>query len=181
MKTFFYGTLLAIVSQTAFGTTYSIDSEATSVKFHAKGKPGFLNILGENAKSTGSFQSVDGHWTGEVSVDLTTITTGIDLRDSHMHEKYLETNKYPSATLKLESVNISGSDCEFSGTLRIKDVEKSVSGQCPLSQLDDKQIKGLIEFTFKINDYPIGVPSYLGITVADTVTIKADLIAKATK
>ena len=42
---------------------------------------------------------------GKVTVDLTTLKTGIDLRDEHMNSKdWLYTEKYPQAVFKLNGI-----------------------------------------------------------------------------
>lgn len=41
---------------------------------------------------------------GKIEVDLTSLETGIGLRDIHMREQYLETDKYPKTTFEITRV-----------------------------------------------------------------------------
>lgn len=44
----------------------------------------------------------------EFSVDLASIDTGIDLRNEHMRDNFLETGKYPKATYKATAIKMQG-------------------------------------------------------------------------
>lgn len=166
--------IAGIASVTVNAQTYEIN-EATTI-FVAKGNPGFLKITGENAVASGSVTKHASNWTGEIIANLKPIKTGIDLRDKHMHEKYLETEKFPTATLKVTTAEWKESNCQFKGTLEIKGVTKPIDGKCEL-ETDSQGFAGEVSFVFSIEDYPIGVPSYLGIKVADSVTVTAQFKA----
>ena len=171
--------LMLFSASVAEGVAYRIVTEKTQVVFIAKGNPGFLKITGEHAAARGALENKDSNWSGFVEVDLTGLKTGIDLRDEHMHEKYLETQKYPKAKLILSQVEVDGDACQFKGVLTIKDKEAPVSGTCEIGKLTDKEFEGSMEMEFELEKYPVGVPSYLGITVADVVKIEASFRAES--
>ncbi len=139
-----------------------------SVEFNVESTSGLVKINGKGAKPSGSLDVTGGKASGIISVDLKPFSTENDLRDKHMHEKYLETAKFPAATLKLAPVALGASEFNWTGDLTIKGVSKPVKGTAVFRD-------GLIaaKFTISINDYPsIGVPSWLGVTVAKTVDVK---------
>ena len=145
----------------------------SDVKFLAVGNPGFIEIEGTRGKLESDTLDISGDTIkGKVKVKLANLTTDMETRDEHMKEKYLEVKKFPYAVLDIAPSSLkSGS---FKGTLTLKGETKPVSG--------DLTVKGKeAQATFKIGikDYPaIGVPSWLGITVADEVeiTVKAKLL-----
>lgn len=148
------------------------------VTFTAVGTPGFLKIEGEGAKASGDITTApDGSYLGVITVELKGLKTGIDLRDEHMHKKYLESAKYPVATLKLKE-GLKGQGGKFCGELTVKGQTKAVCGEASLT--DDstgKRVKA--KLTVNVKDFPaIGVPSAMGVTMADTVDVEADLTAK---
>jgi polyisoprenoid-binding protein YceI len=160
---------------------YSVSEDNAKLAFFATGKPGFLKFKGEGAKLKGRLEMDQGGWKGVLTADLVPLNTGIDLRDSHMHDKYLETKKFPTAELNLESVKFEkGTEgpCEFTGSLAIKGVKKPIQGSCEWTGVgkDTMQVKASSEI--KMADYPIGVPKYLGVTVADTVKLEVEFDAK---
>ncbi len=65
-------------------------------------------IEGTTTKISGSFDfdpaGPDSIVGGILSVDLASLRTGIELRDEHMREKHLQTDKYPNAYFQLLSV-----------------------------------------------------------------------------
>jgi len=167
----------------ADAATYEVDSAQSKVEFLAVGKPGFLKIKGEGAKVGGKVEHKNSNFNGSLNVSLKDLRTGMELRDEHMHDKYLETKKFPDAVLTLTLVKMKNNeDCEFQGKLKIKEAEKPVSGECSISGLNSAKVSVKANTTIKISDYPsIGVPKHLGITVAEAVTINAELVAHKAK
>lgn len=163
----FLSLALALTSWTALGQTLKPSGDINIVTWTAVGNPGFLTIEGTGSRLDGQVTIVDGMAVGAFEVDLRPIKTGITLRDGHMHEKYLETEKHPKAKLTIKPWKPTETTSKFEGTLTIKGVEKPVVGQASYKQ-------GLLmaEFQAKLSDYPIGVPSWLGVTVAETVDVR---------
>lgn len=153
----------------------------STATFEATGKPALLKIQGKGAKVEGSVD-VDGKAaTGEFKIDLAQFTTGIETRDEHMKEKYLEVQKFPQAILKIESVDLpdgwtpgtAANDVNFKGQLTVKDVTKPVSGKVTVGAGD---MTSKADFEMRITDYPsVGVPSFKGITVADAVKVHVEI------
>jgi hypothetical protein len=147
------------------------DSSAT---FNAKGPAGF-KLEGK----TSDLKLQDDGQMLRIIVPLANMKTGIDLRDQHMREKYLEVQKYPDAVLavpwseiKLPADGQSSSakgkgkmtlhgqtkDVTFSYTVQRKGSDYQVTGNTPLN----------------IKEFGIDIPSYLGVTVKpDIETIVA--------
>jgi polyisoprenoid-binding protein YceI len=97
-----------------------------------------------------------------IVIDLKGIKTGLTLRDRHARDKYLEVEKFPVATL----LKASGKGGKGEGRLKLKDIEKDISGTY--------EIKGselVAEFKIKLSDFKITDIKYLGIGVDDTVVI----------
>ena len=111
----------------------------------------------------------------EASVKVSTIKTGIDLRDSHLKKsEYFNETKYPKITLNSTSFS-KKKDGTFIGifNLKIKDVTKEVS--IPFTYKEDGNecsFKG----TFSINrlDYKVGESSW---TMSNSVNISISLHA----
>ncbi len=160
---------------------YEVVETGSSVGFLAVGKPGFLKIKGEGGTVTGNAEVDGSAFKGTFNAKLPAIKTGIDLRDEHMHEKYLETGKYPEATLTLSEVkfaNGSAGKCTFKGDLTVKKVAKPVTGDCTIDGLTGDTVSVKAATEVNIEDFPIGVPSHLGIKVADKITISTEFQAK---
>lgn len=142
-----------------------------SVTFLAVGSPGFLRINGEEGHLSGKVQEEDsGLVNGEFVVNLEDFKTGMSLRDRHMKEKYLLTGKHPTARLVLNKVKTSKGKFPWKGLLTLKGKEGPVEGQATIAEkAGAREITAVFDIT--LSDFGIGVPSYLGITVAEKVTI----------
>lgn len=154
------------------------------VTFLATGKPGFLRINGKGAKPSGQF-AMDANRkklvSGEVKVALDSFETGLSLRDRHMKEKYLETDKFPEATFKADAFDFpSGripASAELKGSLTLHGVTKPVVATLKIKETNDS-LEISADFEAVLTDYKIEIPEYAGVTVAEKVkistTFKAD-------
>jgi polyisoprenoid-binding protein YceI len=120
--------------------------------------------------------------TGEISVDLATIDTGIGLRNQHLREKYLEVSKgsgFDRAVLSEIRVNDAESD-EFQGqsgfaaTLLLHGTKEAVAGTAQIRR-SGSEVRVTATFPLTLTDFGIVPPEYLGVGVADRVLVKVSL------
>jgi polyisoprenoid-binding protein YceI len=111
-----------------------------------------------------------------VTVPLASVTTGMSLRDTHMHEKYLESAKYPNAELSVPRTALKfpsdGSSIEATaaGTMSIHGTSRPVSFHYKAQRSGAAyDVQGDVHVN--MNDYGITTPSYLGITVKPPVDV----------
>lgn len=153
------------------------------VEFLAIGKPSAIKIRGKGDDLKSELQWSDQKVSGKFTFNMDSFNTGIELRDSHMKEKYLETGKFKTAELDLKPVALAQDPCKediklekapFEGTLKLHGVEKPVKGE-----FDVKASKGegqaQVRFDINNTDYAIEIPVYLGIKVADKVENTVEL------
>lgn len=149
------------------------------IEFVAVGHPSALKVLGKGTGPQGKFDIAQTAVTGNVTIDLKTLVTGIDTRDKHMKEKYLEVEKFPTATLTITQLKLPKSlDAQgnamtavpFQGTLKLHGVEKPVSGTFDLTG-SGVSPSIAAKFALKLSDYGITIPSFAGITIADDVNV----------
>lgn len=157
---------------------YQLEPTASQLEFTAIGKPGFLRINGKGAQITGQAKVATAETTGTFEARLDQFVTGMDLRDQHMKETYLETKQFPTAKLawkiKVAKVEQNGQEVPFTGSLNLHGVEKPVEGTVTLATSKDlSKVDGEAQFKIKLSDYKIKIPSYLGVTVAEDVDVKA--------
>jgi polyisoprenoid-binding protein YceI len=136
----------------------------------------------------------------DVTIDLTSLDTGISMRNEHMRsDKYLDTEKFASATFK--SVSVAGpksiapnqaSEINVTGDLTIHGVTKRVTVPVrvvviPESELSKGSrgpgdwIHATTTFSIKLTDYGITVPEKLVMKLANEVAVKLDVFAVAKK
>jgi polyisoprenoid-binding protein YceI len=143
------------------------------VAFNASG-PGGVKIEGQ----TPDLEIRDDGEKLSVIVPLKKLSTGIGLRDRHMKEKYLETDKYPNAELRVTRadlrVPVAGGREEASAKalLMLHGQEKPVAFNYRASESD-----GLFSVTgtLRLNmaEFGIDAPSFMGATVRPDVEVRA--------
>jgi polyisoprenoid-binding protein YceI len=136
------------------------------VSFRAVG-PGGLSFEGK-----GSAITVKEQGDAIVAiVGLDSLNTGIELRDKHMKERYLETHKYPQAvfTVARSKIKVPG-ETEVEGKLDLHGVSKPIKVHYSAS---GSEAQGTVTGTSHLNmkDFNIEVPSYLGVSVKPDVTV----------
>ncbi|MDR3606988.1 MAG: YceI family protein [Oligoflexia bacterium] len=159
------------------------DRATGSSAFHAVGRPSAIKINGTGASPKGVLTwGDDGRVGGSVTLDLSSLDTGISMRTNHMKEKYLEAGKFPQAKLAITELGIPATNvskeftqenASFKGNLTLHGVTKPVSGTLRIEH-HAKNAVVHAEFTVKISDYSIAIPVFAGITVADEVNIAVD-------
>ncbi len=119
-------------------------------------------------KATGS-ATVSGNKVSakNIVVDLKSMTTGLDLRDDHAKNKYMEVSKYPEAVL-VEAVGENG---KGTGKLKFHGKENPISGTFTVQ--GGKMLNAT--FKIKLSDYGISDISYKGIGVEDEVKVEVQV------
>jgi polyisoprenoid-binding protein YceI len=148
------------------------------VTFITIGKPVLVEIQGESKKPCkGTFEFKGGKLgKGAFSMDLTDIKTGIPLRDRHLRENYLHTDKHPVAKAIL-GADATGAkkDGEYAlkGELELHGVTKPFEGG--KYSVDGKTVTAKIEVD--LPSWDIERPSFMGVKIVDRVliTIKFDV------
>lgn len=160
----------------------TVDTKNSTVEFFATGNPSAIKIKGEKAKVDGDIKIENNKLQAILKVDLNSFETGMEMRDEHMKENYLQTDKAENkfAQLEIQNLNIPIEYWEnskeirldFSGDLTLHNIKKSVSGKILFPPFKkDLSINTISELQIKLSDYLINIPSFAGITVAENVSI----------
>lgn len=172
--------ILFFTALTARAALITSAPDKGSVHFEATGRPAMVKIKGHGEGPVGKLNLEGKKLNGELTFKMETLNTGIGMRDEHMKEKYLEVAKFPTAVLKIKDMVLPDAwtpqtaglkDQAFKGTLTLHGVEKEVSGIVNVNN----DMGANADFEIKISEFGISIPSYLGITVADTVRVRVNV------
>lgn len=151
-----------------------------------EGSAAFKGVGPAGFKIEGKTKSVDVKDDGKaltVTVSLKDLETGIELRDRHMREKYLEVDKHPDATLTvpLDAVKWPDdgktSEGEAKGTFAVHGKSKEITFKYKVTNAQGTYaVEGEAPINFK--DFEVNVPSYMGITVKPDITVVSKFNAK---
>ncbi len=176
--------LFLVFKNVAFAST-TIDHQVhadSKVTFLAIGSPSMLKIRGKAVVPKGNLKRSDGKLQGELVVALRDFDTGMKLRNKHMHDKYLKTSEFPEARIILDPLTIPANLAEakklpFSGSLELHGQEKKITGVVTLNKVAEEVIADA-KFNIDISEFGISIPSFAGITVAKSIEVEANIIAK---
>jgi len=139
---------------------------------------------------------IDGYivWQGDdpadqsdiyLEVDLNTLDTGIGLRNRHMRENYLETEKYPFTYFKGRITSAVASDSGFTkvnadGKIFIHGVEKAIQVAGKLTPLADG-FRIECKFIVKLSDFNIEIPSIMFYKIDENMDMQLDFYISPAK
>ncbi len=156
-------------------------------------------IVGTTSKITGSVQvnpkDIMKGLKASFALDLASLKTGIDKRDEHMRDNFLETAKYPKAMLTIDKVTKASDNMLMDGKTLTVDAEGTLSlhGVKNAVQLKDITVtyfdeseatKGRLPgdlliinggFSLNLPDYNIEVPQFIFLKLAETIKVSVDL------
>ncbi len=155
------------------------------VEFSTIGSPTLIKITGKSNKNCeGSITlSKEGNvLQSEFKMNLSDIETGIPLRNRHLRENYLNTEKFPEATLKIISLqdfknqisNNAKVKSAFAADLTLKGKSSHIQdGQYQIHSSKNSSKEWMLESEFSIDlpHYDIERPAFMGVKIVDKVNL----------
>ncbi len=165
--------LLALACALPSVVLASLEATQAKVTFTCGGPAGF-RMQGRGHE----LQATDKGEVLVVTVPVAKVTTGNSLRDTHMQERYLESDKYPTAELVVQRADSTfpgdgaNVDATAAGNLTIHGVSRVVTVHYRAWRKGNiYEVQG--DLHINVNDYDIPTPSFLGVTVRPSVDIDA--------
>jgi len=116
-------------------------------------------------------------------VELNGLDTGIGMRNRHMREIYLETDKFPYAQFTGEIIKIdTAANHEFTisiaGKLSIHGKDQPVTAVGLVTPQTDDRLTVQTKFEVKLPDYGIKVPTLMFLKISETIKLELDFTLK---
>lgn len=126
--------------------------------------------------------------TGTLHIPVSSMKTGIDLRDEHLRSAdWLDAKKHPKVTLRIVTAEQGAKDPKtwtYTADLTIKGVTKRITGNVKVDPIPDRFSAALgggswvrvrAAFAVKLSDHGIEIPQQIGAKVNDTWQIGIDV------
>jgi polyisoprenoid-binding protein YceI len=163
----------------------NFNSAAGKINFTAIGRPAMIKILGTGPGPQGEITYDQATISGTFTFQLSQLNTGIELRDDHMKNKYLEIETYPKATLEIKDQALSKSVDAIDSTELSQTIKGLMTVHGKTNPIDIKlkinKVKNSFvvkaDFTLKIMDYLSTLPSYMGLKVAEDIQVSVETTA----
>lgn len=137
------------------------------VVFNAEGSPGALDIEGV----TNTMTVADDGTTLTFTVPMSTVKSGIALRDDHMNNEYVQVAQFPNATLSFPKASVTwpanpgeSSKGTVQASFGVHGVQQPVTVNYDIKK-DAAGYTVKAGFDLDASKHGIAIPSYLGITV----------------
>jgi len=150
-------------------------SEATIEDFEGVTEriDGFI-VLGDGGLASGSTEGSDFY----LEVDLGSLDTGIGLRNRHMRDNYLETDRFPYATFGGSFVEVSEGDDGWMrvtgrGDLGIHGISRSMEIVCDVAP-SEGGFRARCSFEVLLSDFDIEVPKVMFMKLANEIRVELD-------
>ena len=123
----------------------------------------------------------------EAWLPVTSLETGVGIRDNHLHNYIFKTNdgqtpdlRFTGASLRCPSGRGREVECNISGNLTIRGVGRPFTLAAKIRERGGSvtTFRVVGEGSVKLSDYDIERPSYLGVTMKDSVKLRLELNAK---
>lgn len=172
--------ILSLYPVAAMAAVTQLTAKGGSVEALAVGKPTFIKIRGKGEAPAGQMKIDGKKATGSFEFKMATLDTGIEMRNEHMREKYLQVKEFPTAKLEIKELTLKedfnpakpkAGEQPFEGQLTMHGQTKPVSGTFTVGEKRDVGA----EFKIKLSDFKVDIPKYLGVTVADEVKIEVKI------
>ena len=121
---------------------------------------------------------------GDLAVDLRKLDTGIELRNQHMRDNYLQVGKgaeYDTAVLSdirlgdVDAATFQGRT-PFTGTLLLHAARRPVAGDAEIRR-EGSDVRVAASFPVRLDEFGIPPPRYLGVGVKNEVQVKTSFVA----
>lgn len=145
----------------------------------------------------GTTDKIDGYivWDGEdilsknqiyIEVDLRTLDTGIGLRNRHMRENYLETDKYPMTTFKgkltkADKLQDGKYNVAAEGNIFIHGVTKPITIKGVMIPVQGGGYRVQSNFEVKLSDFNIPIPQLMFLKISEIMKLNLDFFTKKVK
>ena len=119
-----------------------------------------------------------------VVINIDSLDTGVGLRNKEMRERFLESNKFGTATFK--SVSVTGptsiapnapAEISVTGDMTLHGVTKRLTIPVRVVLIPDGRIHATSNFKIHMPDFGISVPHTILVTVNDEVPVRLDVWA----
>jgi polyisoprenoid-binding protein YceI len=157
--------------------SFSLFAASGSIKFTAKTNGPGISVEGDvtNPKLALDFKNLNKT---TVDFDIVDLTTGMEKRDNHLHEKVFAIKEKNVGFInfslaKIDCPKSAGEvDCNVLGSLKIKDQKNDISFKAKVN-FDKKTVAGKAEIS--LNTFKLNAPTFMGIKVEDLVEVSFDV------
>jgi polyisoprenoid-binding protein YceI len=155
--------------------TWTLDPFATTIELRTKSMWGLAKVKGKFKAREGEGKvTADGILTGTLTVDASSLTTGIKKRDEHLRSAaFLDSHKYPTLTYTAQGANPVGDDkVKVSGSLTVRGQTRPLDIVVTVVRAGADSVVLQSEFEVDRSHWGISLAN-MGASLANQISVKA--------
>ncbi|HEX4964854.1 MAG TPA: YceI family protein [Thermoanaerobaculia bacterium] len=160
--------------------TFELDAKATTIEFTFGATLHTVDGTLQAKSGTIHIDPEAGTASGRIVLDATSARTGNERRDHKMHEKILESQRYPEMVFEIERLSgklnpVGQSEIELHGTLEMHGTRRPIALPATVMSTDGKMVTGTGTLIIPYLDWGLPDPSVFVLRVEKEVrvTVKA--------
>jgi len=180
----FLAVLSSVLPLAAETLTFTLDPAATTIELHFGATMHSVDGTLRAKEGTIELDPSSGHATGRIVLDATSAQTGNARRDQKMHNKILESPKYPEMVFTIErvsgTVNPAGrSELELHGSLDMHGARHPID-LVATARAEGERITATGRVTIPYLDWGMEDPSFLVLRVEKQVHVEIKAVGHLT-
>ena len=182
----FFLLFIILIASSVFAEEFNVDkSKNNMVKFISDAP--IENFEGITDKIDGYLYFENGDFTNNseiyFEVELNSLDTGIGLRNRHMRENYLHTDKYPITHYTGKIIkSIKKSDTEIlvetEGKIYIHGITKPLNVKGKINEIDKNTYQIKTQFIVALSEFEIEIPSIMFYKIDENMDLQLDFYVK---
>jgi len=165
--------------------TFELDPKATTIEFTFGAT---LHTVDGTLRAKEGTIRVDpeaGTASGRIVLDATSARTGNDRRDGKMHEKILESQRYPEMVFEIERLSgklnpVGQSEIELHGMLEMHGTRRPIALPATVLSTDGKTVTGTGNLIISYRDWGLADPSFFLLRVEKEVRVTVKAVGRIT-
>lgn len=190
MRTLILWTLACLAAAPAVAAEYVVAPGAgSSIVFESKAPMESFEGRTDRVSGRAVFDPSDleAGFEAVLTVDAASFDTGIGLRNTHMRENHLHTDRFPTAEFRLVRLvqasrpSLAAGDVavlRVEGELDLHGVTRPLAVDVTLRARDDGAVEAAAAFPVSLADHDIPRPKFLVVKLADEQLVRATLVAR---
>ena len=145
-------------------------------------------INGRSSQASGSVQVDPANLaatTGTITVPVSSLRTGIELRDQHLRgDDWLDAGQHPNATFEIKSVSSASrlqanqdTNLQVNGKFTIHGVTRDVRARVRIKWDGSRRLQGRAQFTVRLDQHGVEIPSIVQAKVSNEIKVRIDFRA----
>jgi len=179
-----------VLATAAIASADTMEMQIRRARISFKSEAPLETINGRSSQASGSFRLDPSNLSatrGTITVPVSSLRTGIELRDEHLvSDDWLDAASHPNAIFEITGISGASSleanedtNVTVRGNFTIHGVSKPVTARTRVQWDGGSRVRGRAQFTVKLDEHGVDIPSIVQAKVSNEITVRVDFQASS--